>query len=86
MVTRMTIATHGYLLSDSTDVESLQLEVCEAIRKGGGIVTVDRVQGAPVTVIVSPGVPVLFESVPDHDGQVAQAEVGDSLDDWESYL
>lgn len=69
---RLTIEKHEYLLDPAMDVDALQLEICDAMRRGGGIVSFETSTNRPYTAIVSPGVPVIFESiaVPDHDDSV----------------
>lgn len=61
--TRMTIEARDFLLDERVDVPALQLQICDAMRKGGGIVSFAVTRDHPLTVIISPGVPVLFEAV-----------------------
>lgn len=84
---RMTIESTEYVLAGSVDVADLQLQICEAMRCGGGIVTFDAVSGRTLTAIVSPGVPVMFESVDSPAEERARPlDAADTfaLEEWET--
>ena len=85
---RMTIENTEYVLAGSVDVAALQERILDAMRNGGGIVTFDAVRGRSLTAIVSPGVPVVFESV-DAPGEEQARPVGEedlfAVEDWETF-
>lgn len=63
MTTRMVAGSRSYLLDEETDVEQLEAEVCDAMRRGSGIVSFDLSNGECVSGIFSPGVMVSFERI-----------------------
>ena len=79
---RLTIENHDYVLNADTDVDALQLEICDAMRKGGGIVSFTTSTHRTLTAIVSPGVPVTFEAFTPPDELGATADGSETDDAW----
>lgn len=70
----ITIDRKSYLLAHGESAEKLQQQVLDSIKAGGGIVRFIEVGNREVHAIVSPGVPVTFESV---ERQVDDRDDGD---------
>lgn len=70
LIHRLTVDGRDYFLPDP--VEELKQNILEAIRAGGGYVTVPPLRGGPgIEILFSPGMPVTW----------SQIEVGDTAPD-----
>jgi hypothetical protein len=58
----MIVQTHRYWLAQGHDIEQLKNAATEAVRDGGGMIDVVIVGNKIVSALISPGLPVLFES------------------------
>ena len=57
----MVAGPRSFVLAATTDVEALGVEVCDAMRRGSGIVSFEVASGETITGVFSPGVMVTFE-------------------------
>ncbi|QHC68210.1 hypothetical protein GSU68_17620 [Rathayibacter sp. VKM Ac-2759] len=80
MRTTVTIEGKSYALSQGEDVAALKEASTRAAQAGGGLVEFVVVGNRQVSVLVSPGVPVIFEDVevPDDD-----RDTGDVHEPWD---
>jgi hypothetical protein len=62
IVHRLTVDGKDYFLPDPVD--ELRAKILEAVRAGGGYVTIPPLRGGPgVDVLFSPGMPVTWEKI-----------------------
>lgn len=61
--TTVTIEGKAYRLSQGTDVDRLKRSATEATQAGGGLIDFVIVGNRRVSVLISSGVPVIFEEV-----------------------
>lgn len=69
--TEMVIRDDRYVIDAATDLEVVKASVLAAVRDSGGYVTFTTPPAREVTVLITPSVPVTFESriVPDESGE-----------------
>jgi hypothetical protein len=61
--TRLRIEGQDFYLAPETEVEKLKDAAVAAIREGGGIIDFMGIEGRVISVLLSPGVAVLFEAI-----------------------
>jgi hypothetical protein len=85
----MQIDRKTYALAQGQDTDAIEQKVVEAARDGADMVTVTLVGNRELDILVSPGVPITFESedVAEDDRDDGDlAAPFDSLDDHHRYL
>lgn len=60
--TTLTVDGHSYLLAQGTQLGDLKTAVEDAVRTGGRFVDITMVGNVAVSVLVSPGVPIVLTS------------------------
>jgi hypothetical protein len=61
--TRLRIEGQDFYLAPETKVEELKDAAIAAVRNGGGIIDFTGIEGRVISVLLSPGVAVLFETI-----------------------
>jgi hypothetical protein len=84
---RATLTVDGctHELAPDTDVDGLRESIEQAVRHGGGFVTVTVAESVAVSVLVTPGASILLitrDAVDGHDG-TAGATAGFDVTEWE---
>ncbi|SMH48588.1 hypothetical protein SAMN06295885_3072 [Rathayibacter oskolensis] len=83
MRTTVTIEGRTYGLSQGTDIAALKESTTGAAQSGGGLVEFVVVGNRQVSVVVSPGVPVIFEEVEVDDDDRDNGDLHEPWDDIE---
>jgi hypothetical protein len=87
---RITMRVDGeaHLLAQNQDRESIAEEIVQADRDGAGVVTVTVVGNRTLDVVVTPGVPITFESetVPEDDRDDGDLEAPFEVPEFDTYF
>lgn len=82
IVNRLTVDGRDYFLPDP--VTELKGKILEAVKAGGGYVTVPPLRGGPgVDILFSPGMPVTWSQFEVGDSGVQVDESGDDSGDYD---
>lgn len=75
LIHRVTVDGRDYFLPDPVD--ELKQQILEAIRAGGGYVTIPPLRGGPgIEILFSPGMPVTWSQIDVADTSPEQSESG----------
>lgn len=83
IITTLTIGERRFRLTQTADLLVLEDELVTAVRAGGGIVPIPASGSQSVRALVTPGLPVLFESSEESEPGIPHFE--DDIS-YESYL
>lgn len=81
----LTIERHSYELAQNTDLQALKQATEKAVAAGGRFVDVTVVGNIAMSVLVTPGVPILLrtEEVPDDDRDTGDVADPFTTSDWD---
>jgi hypothetical protein len=75
LIHRVTVDGRDYFLPDPVD--ELKQQILEAIRAGGGYVTIPPLRGGPgIEILFSPGMPVTWSQIDVADSSPEQSDSG----------
>lgn len=79
---RTTLRIDGqvFLLSDGTDIPALKQDILAAVQAGAAFVNFDTHGNESVSVLMTPNIPVQFESMESEDEVVDWVETSPSFD------
>ncbi|GAA1002181.1 hypothetical protein [Subtercola frigoramans] len=67
-VLKVTVDRHEFYLAPDASAEELSRTIADVIRAGGGLVRLPTRPDQQITVLISPGVPVVIEQFDGYDG------------------
>ena len=59
----MTVASRTFVLASGGEAARVKLACIRAARRGGGVVSVSTVDGERLEVLITPGLPVYFDTL-----------------------
>ena len=74
IITTLAIGDRRFRLPQDVHVSSLEEELLDAMRAGGGVVAIPIAGLLPVRAIVTPGLPVLFEFTEEQETSMPNLE------------
>jgi hypothetical protein len=84
IVNKMTVDGNEYFLDPEQSIDDAKSSVIDAVQHGGGLVDIQVIGRAKVSVLVSQSIPVVFEII-DADENTDEGSEND-LGDWDYLL